>query len=519
LKPGEFAKKEERGKREEGREMRKELRTFFLLLCVFICGNIYAQEFGFGNDDGEDSIEDSIDNSNENSNDNSNRNSNDNSSKRKTVNVTVGGEASASLLGYIDDFSEGMDYIHLGDIFSGKLKFKAGTSFADGVINLNIQPTEQPVSIDEAYVRAFFGGLEIEGGLRKLTWGKADSFGPLDVINPLDYSELTDLSDPMNLKIARPLIHASIRIGSFSKIEGVFVPYFEPLRYASDNGRWEPVQIKELNNLPVQIKNQLVTQLGANGIDTSGLSDIKVKKPEDITTLEYLQAGARFTTTIGSADIGLQYYYGRLNRPAISVTFSDFDTNVSIPMPPMQVPITVSVPTAINYAYNPYHQIGIDWAQILLGFNVRAEVAINLTEDLDGDDGSVYNPTLAWSFGFDRDLFWGINLNLQCNESIILMHDKIGSDPLLDFESGKDITSTQIIAAISKKFFRDELELRFAALWGIEDEDYLLMPAIIWIRDTVSVEFSAGIFGGHEEGQFGQYYKNNFIKVVLTYSF
>jgi len=93
------------------------------------------------------------------------------------------------------------------------------------------------------------------------------------------------------------------------------------------------------------------------------------------------------------------------------------------------------------------------------------------------------------------------------------MHDKIGSDPLLDFESGTDMTSTRIIAAISKKFFRDELELRFAALWGIEDEDYLLMPAIIWTRDTVSVEFSAGIFGGNEEGQFGQYYKTILLRL------
>jgi hypothetical protein len=467
--------------RKEELEMGNKLKIFFVLLCVIISGNIYAQEFGFDND-----------------------NDSDYSSLGKNaVNVTVGGEVSASLLGYIDDFSKGMDHIHLGDIFSGKLNFSAGTSFADGVINMNIQLEEQPVSIDEAYIRTYFGSLEIEGGLRKLTWGKADSFGPLDVINPLDYSDLTNLSDPMNLKIARPLIHASLHIGSFSKIEGVFVPYFEPLNYAPD-GRWQPSQMKKLEeNLQKIEKNKdTMVALGVN---------FEKYEPDtsEFSTLKYAQAGARFTTTIGPADIGLQYYYGRLTRPAVSFTYR-----------PVLFLHTEYIPEAMYIDYNPYHQVGIDWAQVLFGFNVRAEFAANITKDLDGDDGSVYNPALLWSFGFDRNLFWGINLNLQCNETIRLMYDKIGKNLLVvDTEADYDRTSTQIIAAISRKFFRDQLELKFAALWGIEDKDYLLMPAIILTRDTVSVEFSGGIFGGHEDGQFGQYKGNRFVKAVLTYSF
>jgi len=468
--------------------MRNKLKIFFVLLCVIICGNTYAQDFGFDNNDS------------------------GLGGSASAITVTVGGEVSASFLGYIDDFSEGTDNINFGDIFSGKLNFSAGTSFADGVINLKIQTTEQPISVEEAYVRAYFGGLEIEGGLRKLTWGKADSFGPLDVINPLDYTELTDLSDIMNLKIARPLVHASYRIGSFSKIEAVFVPTFEPLRYAT-SGRWEPAQVKLLNeNLNMLNDNLSVIEAGNAAIGNVFIND--QFDPDELSTLKYAQAGVRFTTTIGPADIGFQYYYGRLTRPAFSVT--------SIVIPPMP-PYTTTpqiLPTEIHYDYNPYHQIGIDWAQVLLGFNVRAEFAANITEDLNGDNGAVYNPSLLWSFGFDRDLFWGINLNFQCNESIRLLNDNVGNDPLIvDTETGTDITSTQIIAALSKKFFRDELEVRVAVLWEIEGNDFLLMPAIIWTKDTLSVELSGGIFGGNEDGQFGQYYKNNFIKVSLMYSF
>ncbi|MDR1231310.1 MAG: hypothetical protein LBK61_07910 [Spirochaetaceae bacterium] len=405
--------------------------------------------------------------------------------------VSVGGEVSASIVGYVDDFADGADKAQLGDLFSGKLNFTAESSRASGVIKLNLQPVPpespvSPVAIDEAYVRAYFGSLDIEGGLRKLTWGKADSFGPLDVINPLDNTDMTDMSDLMNLKIARPLIHASFRIGSFSKLEGVFVPAFEPIRLASE-GRWRPAQMAQLD------------QLEAAGVP--------VNRPDTatLTTIEYAQAGARFTTTVGPADIGVQYYYGRLTKPAVSMTFAPS-------LPP--------TPTGVTFAYNPYHQIGADWAQVLFGLNVRAELAANITGDVDGDDGTVYNPHLAWSFGFDRDLLWGINLNIQANETVTLLHNKIGDNPLgIDIEADTDPTATQIIAALTKTFFRDELEARVAVIWEPEAGDFLLTPSLVWTKDAVSIELSGGIFGGDKEGQFGQYRDNSFVKAALTYTF
>ncbi|MDR0313754.1 MAG: hypothetical protein LBI14_09150 [Treponema sp.] len=428
--------------------------------------------------------------------------------------VTISGEVSASLMGYVHDFTKGINKVELGNIFSGKLNFSAGVSFADAFISLKLKPFEtssviiappdtkltfstSPVSIDEAYVRAFFGGFEVEGGLRKLSWGKADSFGPLDVVNPLDYSELTDLSSMLNFKIARPMVHLSYRFGSFSKIEAVFVPWFEPLRYDME-GRWIPAQME-------QLKDQLAVQ--ASGIPF----DITINKPN--ASLYYAQAGIRFTTSIGPADIGIQYYYGRLTRPALPTV----TTVPTMPPVPPTPPLPSKLDFFIDFAYNPYHQIGIDWAQVLFGFNIRAEFAVNITEDLKGDDGGVYNPHLAWALGFDRNLFWGINLNLQCNETVRLMHNKITSP--LDTEAGSDMTSTQIIAAISKTFLNDQLELRVAAFWEIEAKDFMIIPSLIWTKDAVTVELSGGIFGGDKAGQFGQYWENSFVKVALKYSF
>jgi hypothetical protein len=385
--------------------------------------------------------------------------------------VNIGGEVSASITGFVEDFADGADNVRLGagDVFSGKVNFSVESARADAFVNLKLKPAASPVTIDEAYLRAYFGKLDVEAGLRKITWGKADSSGPLDVVNPVDMSDLSDISDEGGLKIARPLIRASLHLGQFSKLEGIFVPNFEPGRFAGE-GRWALPQMTILSSLT----------------------------NPDTTTLDYAQAGLRFTTTIGSAvAIGAQYYYGRLTSPAISITS----------MSPLEG----------NVAYNPYHQIGVDYAQVLFAFNVRAELAANITEDSGGDDGAVYNPSLAWSLGFDRDLFWGINLNAQCNETIRLLDGEI-RDPA-DIEADSDITSTILTVALSKKFLRDELEVEAAALWDIESSACLIMPGITWTKDDLAVELLAGIFTGGDKGLFDQFHDNSFIRAGIKYTF
>jgi hypothetical protein len=383
------------------------------------------------------------------------------------------------LLGYVEEFDEPAD-TSLDGNFLGALNFEAESAHAKAVIHLDVNPpidlkgfTSGWVSLDEAYLQAYFGDFEIEGGLRKLTWGKADSMGPMDVINPYDYTNLTTLTDVMKMKVAQPLIHGSYRVGTFSKIEVAVLPWFSPHLFA-EKGPWAPAA------LPYPL--------------TRPETDV-------LTTLSYAQAGARFTTTIGSADFGTQYFYGRMYQPATKYTFSGAD------------------PSGITIDYNRYHQIGVDYAQVIAGFNLRAELAANITEDTNGDDGEVYNPSLAWSLGFDRDLVWGINLNLQCNESIRLLHGEVSADSLLDTEAGSDITSTLITAVLSKKFLRDELELETTAVWDIENGVALVMPAIVWTKNDVTVELSGGIFAGSDDGLFGQFHDNSFIRVGLKYTF
>jgi hypothetical protein len=251
----------------------------------------------------------------------------------------------------------------------------------------------------------------------------------------------------------------------------------------------------------------------------------------DTGTLNYAQGGLRLTTTIASSDIGFQYFTGNLFRPGVVMGTTDkfqaalsaivSGINVSDPSTyPTQAKIEALINAIqVEIDYNRYHQIGVDYAQVLGGFNLRGELAANITKDLSGSDGLVYNPAILWSLGFDRDLVWGINANLQCNESIRLMDGRVGDDWRRDIEAGKDVSSTRITLILSKKFLRDELELNITGLWGIEDQDFFILPALIWTKGDLTLKASGGVFGGSEEGELGQYRDNGFVKIGLSYSF
>ena len=494
------------GNRERNKLIRQWLFIAALLLAPF-AGLAAQEDFGFGDSDFA-------------------FGSSDFGFSSPGLSVSIGGELKAGFTGYFDycGSPEKFKKIRLGDVVSGNLSFEAGSSIAQAVIKLNLTPVfdgSSPVAIDEAYLRAFFGPITIEGGLRKLSWGKADSLGPLDIINPLDYSDLSKLSNPQSIKIARPMIRASWAMGSFSKLEGIFVPWFQGHKFETDLfGRWTPSQVSGL--IPALIGGLQSTILNDPGLEAmypiiagelaKMQDEIDIKKyywDKDFS-LRYAQAGMRFTTTIGSSDLGFQYYFGRFPRPSINIVLDDFIAGL-----PVVDPEAISV----NVYYNYYHHIGIDFARVIAGFNMRAEAGANITKDTNGTDGAVENPAIVWSLGFDRDLFWGINLNMQGVGKFRLLHSKIGSSPLADCEAGTKLSSTRITGILSRKFLRDELELKTSALWGIEDKDFLIMPSVSWSRNDVSAEIAAGFFGGDRKGELGQYRDNGYIRFSLAYKF
>jgi len=513
------------------------MRRTFLPLFLIICGSLWAQDFGFGFDDDSES-----------------------SSGSKPVSFKVGGEVFVEATPYVYEFLDEDKYSDISiwntrldmSLLSKHVDIITSFNFNEGSINelwsgsSNLfKSNYTPLIIDEAFVRAYIGLVNIEAGYRKLTWGKADSGGPLDVTNPIDYSDLRNIDDLRANKIARPMVHLTVNTGALSKLEGVFIPNFTGHRFA-ESGRWVPGQIKNMAETMASVENEITgkffNEFGAMLFDPTmasifipiitKLKEDMLAHPYDITfpstdSIEYFQAGLRYTLTIGSADIGAQYYYGTFFRPSFTITgidefVDDFAKGLKGANPPDTLnPDYQCNPSIISplIKYNRYHQVGLDYAQILAGFNIRAEAAIFITEDLKGDDGSVQNPFIGWSLGFDRDLFAGINLNVQCNETIRLFNDKIGDNPIFDAEAGTDVTSTRLSVQLSRKFLRDNLETKATVIWDIENSDCYIIPAIIYTAGNMSTELSAGIFAGDTDGELGQYWENSFIKLGVKFSF
>jgi hypothetical protein len=472
--------------------------------------------------------------------------------------LKTGGEITGELLMFPHGLSGGRaGKADWGNLVSARLRFDVSAPNAEAALHFKLSPRIAdmtasgdpfwtPPFIDELYLRAFLGPVTLETGLRKLAWGRADVQGPLDVTNPLDYTDLTNVEDTMGRKIARPMIHASLPLGGASKLEGVFIPNFQGHRYALDSeDRWYPTAIAMgrrddmidgliggiIGNLPAPYNQPPFSSGFAQGLNAK--ISMPALGPGDIPEtggLEYAQGGLRFTTTLGPADLGFQYYSGFLFRPSFTIKGADalLETVSSssaaslgaYPGGPSTAlaDMLASAGLGPRITYNRYHQIGLDYTQVIFDFSFRAELAANITEDLAGDDGGVYNPSLAWSLGFDRDLF-GFTLFVEADEGIRLLNSKVNSNPALDTEGGVPLTNTALAARISRAFFQDKLELKFGLLWNIEAGDLYLMPSVSYTMGDLEAVLSGGIFVGKDGGELSQYRNNGYIRTALTYSF
>jgi len=468
--------------------------------------------------------------------------------------LSITGKAQAAFDAYTDDLDseDSLRSFDPGNLFSGKVRLDASGSRGEAHIGFAFGASgAAPAAVDEGWVRAFWGKADVEAGFRKIVWGKADSEGPLDLINPVDLSDLR-VTDQLERKIASPMLRAGFSAGDFTRIEAVIVPVFVPNRLAF-SGRWAPAALGEsvrtfsaliqsggqaaaaqtisamiaagrVNPLdPVQmdaVQTNLGTSLAASlapyqAYFSSGTPVFNSFAPET-DNLKYAQYGLRLTTSIASQDLGFQYVYGNRKTPSVSIDTQKLFIAQVNPLAP-ETSTLIFNPDAISVSYDRFHQAGIDWASVVATLNLRAEAAVNMTEDLAGSDGAVSNPDFSWSFGFDRDIA-GFAILAQGFGSVVLMHDKIGRSPD-DCQGDADATSTRILARISRSFLRGALDISATVVSGIEDRDWMCLGEISSTRDAVSVGLKGGFFGGSRDGGLGQYRDNGWASAYMSYAF
>lgn len=465
--------------------------------------------------------------------------------------LSVNGEAQVNFRAYVDDEgTSGLPIDEWNTWVDPKGKF--GLNYSNDSVSADVKfalskdiITDYKADIiDELTLEAYLGNFVIQAGKMKVVWGKGDKLHVIDNFNANDYKDFL-IPDYIDRRISEPMVrvlyNAPNDAGPFTsnRFEFVWTPFMTADRYAA-SGRWIPNQVIELKEkltgiAKMSIENT-VSEMEKDRIDIikgdntkqaefealnktylsqlSNSSSLADNLYPDLYQLKYMQAGARFTTTTGSWDWGLSYYFGRDKRASF-----DYKKMATYVQKYLIKGTAEEDDKFIDYDF--LQVFGIEAAKTFGAYNFRAEAAYNLTKDVAGDDPKVHNNSFAWVFGFDRDLpVSELNFNLQTQGKFILNHDEIKNSG--DTKSGTYKTDNKLVMNISDNLAHGKLKPEVSAIYGFEHFDLIIMPKVTWYVSD-GLEFSAsGMYMQsfiESRSEFGNWHNNSFVQIAAKYTF
>ena len=487
------------------------------------------------------------------------------SSSFATTALSVNGEAQVNFRAYVDD--EGTSGLPIDEWNTWvDPKGKLGLNYSNDSVSADVKfalskdiITDYKADIiDELTLEAYLGNFVIQAGKMKVVWGKGDKLHVIDNFNANDYKDFL-IPDYIDRRISEPMVrvlyNAPNDAGPFTsnRFEFIWTPFMTADRYAA-SGRWVPTQVKELEKTlkkiatdsigttvskleetrlslaaaPSQENQEKLNQL--NQLNTLYLSQLSNSSSladnlyPDLYQLKYMQAGVRFTTTTGSWDWGLSYYFGRDKRASfdyakMSGTSQDGKDGYVYKY------LAGKADEDDKFIDYDFLQVfGIEAAKTFGAYNFRAEAAYNLTKDVAGDDPKIHNNSLAWVFGFDRDLpVSELNFNLQTQGKYIINHDEIDdSKNSIDTEKSTYETDNKLVLNISDNLAHGKLKPEVSAIYGFEHFDLIIMPKVTWYVSD-GLEFSAsGMYMQsfiESRSEFGNWHNNSFVQIAAKYTF
>lgn len=494
----------------------KRTKILAILAAAAFCTSFaIAQDMDFGDDFGSDFGSDFGDSSS--------------SSSFAATALSVNGEAQINFRAYVDD--EGTIGLPIDEWNTWvDPKGKLGLKYANDAVSADVKfalskdiITDYKTDIiDELTLEAYLGNFVIQAGKMKVVWGKGDKLHVIDNFNANDYKDFL-IPDYIDRRLSEPMVrvlyNAPNDVGPFTsnRFELVWTPFMTADRYAS-SGRWVPTQVKELKAFLSEAALKSIVNASEPNKTTmlSNSSSLADDLYPDLYQLKYMQTGARFTTTTGSWDWGISYYFGRDKR-------ASFDYKKMYNYVPKYLEGNAGEDDKfIDYDF--LQVFGIEAAKTFGAYNFRAEAAYNLTQDVAGDDPKIHNNSVAWVFGFDRDLpISELNINLQTQGKYILNHDEIDdSKNSLDTEKNTYETDNKLVLNISDNLAHGKLKPELSAIYGFEHFDLIIMPKVTWyVSDGLEVSASGMYMQSFikNRSEFGDWHNNSFVQIAAKYTF
>ncbi|MBR1713814.1 MAG: hypothetical protein IJ717_02560 [Treponema sp.] len=460
---------------------------------------------------------------------------------------------------------------------NGRLKFDAAT----------IKDHPEDI-IEEVSARGYFGNWQIEAGKIKNVWGKGDKIHVLDNFNANDYTDFIfpdyidrRLAEPMaKIAYASPYSNDSL---SDLKFEGIYTPMMTADRFA-ESGLLVPYSMTKLTSNVKEILKTQGAAIASEAVDFTNstvdgdklvqsimdLSDFSQDDlyEDNIKSLKYGQAGARFTGTLSGIDFGASYYYGHYKQPSANVSGTiameayanaaqqykagaeqaaaaadqydaagDTATAAAYAAKAQEAAamattlaanasslLSSDISNLLSLNYDQLQVFGLEAAFVLWKFNTRWEFAYNLTEDTAGDNPWIKNNSIGWVAGFDMDLpIHNININIQEQGSYVLKNDKIknggvevsglgkldwdtiGENYDVDYNSDGKYTRNKIIVNISDKWLNEKLTTECTTIYAFETEEWCVQPKISYnVVDGLTFTASGAYIYSNNEN--GEFY-------------
>jgi hypothetical protein len=347
-------------------------------------------------------------------------------------------------------------------------------------LDISQRGLRQPAGeISEFYLDVKLGRVDLRAGKQEIRWGRADGFNPTDNLIPYDY--LDTFADE---RVAAPALKADAYAGK-AKFEAAWVPFYTPTRLPLFGQRWFP-------RLPATTLAILTPEPPPPTID---LTFKDAGGPVPPRTFGNGQWGVRWNQLLPRAEFSLSYFDG----------FDDiafFRSSII----PLELTPRPRVQISLSREYYRVRVAGADFASEIGPFGIRGEMAyFDQTDPANLDH-------LLFVVGLDRS--WG------------------------DWFAIVQYAGQKVSGPVPNEPVFPDLGLRSTMLWRIErtlgpsrsfevkgalrlrDGDFLIQPLYsIALANKWRLKIGATIFGGPEDGYFGQFRENSHLILQLRYTF
>ncbi|GAB1484196.1 hypothetical protein MASR2M78_30130 [Treponema sp.] len=361
-----------------------------------------------------------------------------------------------------------------GDYFVAEntLDLRFSQAFGDAGFYGNVVLYERDGKVElpelrELYIDLHGAAFDLRMGKQQIIWGKGDGVFITDLVSPKDLSQFL-IPDFEELRRAVTGARVDLYAG-YHGLQLVWLPWFTPSIAPDMNSIWAPT-------LP---------------FPTMPVFQATVEPEFELENGEYF---AKYSYMGQSFDLALMGGYFWNDTPAY--------TRVSM------------VPLTVKGEYYRSSMAGYAVSGTLGPLVLRSEGAFYLdkryqTSAMSYARGYAEKNALQYLVGADYSIL-GITFGLQYIQDIILDHD----DALINDELKNTLT-----LVVAKTFRSETIKTELFSYLSLDTQSGLVKPKITWnLSDGLELSSGAYIFFG-DEGDYGQYDKNDGIYVGAKLSF